>query len=130
MLHFKTLYTVTSVAFVISTLLCIKPVFAKDLPVDAERYGSVASFLEHGNQKENHYSGLYLRLSPEASGRYKYLLEGKKKLQLKDKAFMVSRSGLFYKVEQKENGEYWISISSIYQDKLDGIAALKSVKLV
>lgn len=122
--------TMISAAFVISTFTAGSPAFAQDLPADAERYASVSSFLQHGNSKTNHYSGLYLKLSPTAVGHYKYLQEGKKKLQLKDQAFMVSASGLFYKVEQQQNGDYWIRISSVYQDKLDGKAAIKALKLV
>ncbi|MCA1929055.1 hypothetical protein [Rheinheimera sp.] len=104
--------------------------FALDLPADAERYASVPAFLQHGNSKTNHYSGIYLKLSPKAAGHYEYLQEGKKKLRLKDKAFMVSASGLFYQVEQQRNGEYWIRISPVYQDKLDGKATVKALKLV
>ncbi|KKL01642.1 hypothetical protein SD53_09155 [Rheinheimera mesophila] len=130
MLCAKKLYTLLAAALVILMLTGSKAVFALELSAEAERYSSVSSFLQQGNAKTNHYSGIYLRVSPKLAGQYNYLQEGRKKLQLKDQAFMVSASGLFYKVEQQRNGEYWISIRPIYQDKLDAKAAVKAVKLV
>lgn len=130
MSYTKHRYTLISAAFLISSLTGIKAASAQDLPADAERYASVSAFLQQGNPKTNHYSGIYLRLSPETAAQYQYLQDGKKKLQLKDQAFMVSASGLFYKVEQQHNGEYWISIRAVYQDKLDAKAAIKGLKLV
>ncbi len=126
----KIRYILISAALAVSILTGSGPAFALDLPADAERYASVSAFLQQGNAKTNHYSGIYLRLSPKAAAHYQYLQEGRKKLQLKDQAFMVSASGLFYKVEQQHNGDYWISIRAVYQDKLDAKAAIKALKLV